>query len=180
MYEQELNEDYGNLQSSLPRRVRAILDIGCGLAGIDLLLHRHYAGHLEVHLLDRDGLSDLYYGFRNEAAFYNSLSMARAFLTLNGVPHDQISTHNVDQVGFPTGRKFDIVLSLISWGFHYPISTYSEQVRSSLAPGGTVIVDVRRGTAGREELANLLNSEPAVLKSAGKYERLAFRTELKS
>ena len=49
-------------------------------------------------------------------------------------------------------EALDLVISLISWGFHYPVAVYADQVREILRPGGRVILDVRKGTDGREQL----------------------------
>jgi len=46
----------------------------------------------------------------------------------------------------------DLVVSLISWGFHYPVPVYLDQVRALLRPGGRVILDVRKETDGRAQL----------------------------
>src|SRR5690606_38151004 len=46
----------------------------------------------------------------------------------------------------------DSVVSLISWGWHYPVSTYLEPVRSALPPGGRLILHIRPRTGGEEEL----------------------------
>ena len=42
-------------------------------------------------------------------------------------------------------EKVDIVMSLLSWGFHYPIEVYSSTVRQLLKPGGRLILTIRAG-----------------------------------
>jgi SAM-dependent methyltransferase len=148
-------DDLASLEPHLPDSCESILDIGCGLAGIDLLLHRRYRG-ATVSLLDREGVSDnLYYGFQSEAAHYASLGAARSFLEANGVPSDAIRTFDADSDGYPAESSFDLIVSLISWGFHYPLETYLADVERTLAPGGTLIVDVRQDTGAEDALARL-------------------------
>jgi len=143
------------IRDYLPDSAKAILDVGCGLAGIDVLLYQHYKSRgINLHLLDKEGISEkVYYGFNPEAAHYNSLLLAREFLKLNGVFIDRVSTYGIETEGFPSQCKFDVVISLYSWGYHYPVSTYLESVRTSLASDGIIILDVREGTDGKDQLA---------------------------
>lgn len=154
-YSTELTADYTELRPFLPTAADRILDVGCGIAGIDSLLFRHYAqlgGRPRVSLLDKEGVSEIFYGFRHQAAYYNSLDLAREFLVLNGVPRSAIDTIDVGTSGFPVERRYEIVVSLLSWGHHYPISTYLDEVERVLSPDGIVVLDVRRETTGEEAL----------------------------
>lgn len=172
LYQRDLEAEYRSLVAGLPATADDVLDIGCGLAGIDLFLYRHYGSRVHLHLLDRDGISDTYYHFHDQAAFYNSLATALALLEDNGVAPEHIHTYEVTRDGFPAARQFQLILSIISWGFHYPISTYADEVRAALATGGTLIVDIRRGTSGRAELEAALDTTAVCLKQDRKYERL--------
>ncbi len=53
-----------------------------------------------------------------------------------------------------------LVLSLLSWGFHYPVHIYLDQVYQLPSPDGIVILDVRKGTDGvpklRQRFSDLL------------------------
>lgn len=42
--------------------------------------------------------------------------------------------------------EVNVVVSLLSWGFHYPINTYAPKCR------GVMVVDVRKGTTGESDL----------------------------
>ena len=46
----------------------------------------------------------------------------------------------------------DIVMSYLSWGFHYPVSVYAEAVRHLIRRGGRLIITVRRNTKGEAAL----------------------------
>lgn len=175
-YARDLAAEYETLLPALPRQLESVLDIGCGLAGIDVLLQRKYGEALDVHLLDRNGVSEIFYGFKSDGAFYNSLPLARALLEMNGVPAARVHTHDADRQGFPKAQRFGLIMSLISWGYHYPVKTYAADVQAALAPGGTLIIDIRRGTTGKEELQDLLGVAPALLQSVERHERLAFTT----
>ncbi|HEX8962765.1 MAG TPA: hypothetical protein VF801_07155 [Rhodocyclaceae bacterium] len=156
----DMHDEYLTIRDHLPPDPAAILDIGCGIAGIDVFLHRHYGrpANLEFHLLDKSRVEEqVYYHFRDRAAFYNSLEHARRFLVDNGIPAERVFPHEVGDDGrIPGDRQFDLVISLISWGFHYPVATYAEQVAQRLNPGGRLILDIRKNTDGMEVLARHL------------------------
>ena len=56
-------------------------------------------------------------------------------LEMNGVPGVCIHKINIHDKAFPTG-PFDVILSLLSWGFHYPVDLYLPKVLETLAPNG--------------------------------------------
>jgi SAM-dependent methyltransferase len=160
-YTDELLAEYDQLRPYLPAAAGSLLDVGCGIAGIDALLYRHYlasARPVQVHLLDKEGTSEVYYGFRDAAAFYNSLDLARAFLVANGVADDHVHTFDANATGFPRGTRYDLIISLLSWGHHYPVTTYLDDAVASLADDGVLIMDVRRASSGLEELSDRMTS----------------------
>lgn len=151
-YERELAREFEALRPYLPTACDSVLDIGCGLAGIDCWIYEA-CGRPALYLLDREGEAEFYYGFRADAAHYNSLALARALLEANGVAAEDIETVDVGSQPLPSPREFDLVISLLSWGFHYPVDTYLDYVAAHLAPEGVLILDVRRDTGGYEQLA---------------------------
>jgi hypothetical protein len=64
----------------------------------------------------------------------------------------------------------DLVLSTISWGFHYPLSTHLPQVAAKLRPGGRIIVDLRTANA-ESETAALLSIGGRILLSERRSDR---------
>jgi SAM-dependent methyltransferase len=162
-YKKTLVEDFETL-ASFPRK--RILDIGSGIAGVHLLLNS------DVCLLDKTQTDkDLYYGFHERTSFYSSLKLAEKFLRENGFNH-KIETQEAtedNQINFE--GKFDLVISLISWGFHYPVETYLDKVYDKLEVGGNLIIDVRKGTNGLEVLKNKFG-EGYIVKDYKKYLRV--------
>lgn len=156
-YRDCMNEEYGSIKDHLPERCATVLDIGCGLAGIDVLLDRHYAKQApSFFLLDRTHVEeDVFYMFEDKGAFYNSLELTEQVLAANGV--DDARVHLLDATDgndIPIAGQVDLALSLLSWGFHYPVATYLNTVYELLNDGGCVIIDVRKGTDGLDLLAN--------------------------
>jgi hypothetical protein len=75
------------------------------------------------------------------AFFYNNLDLSERFLRLNGLKNN-ITILNPDS-NFNDIKEVDIIISLISWGFHYPISTYIDIVNNIISKDGLVILDIR-------------------------------------
>lgn len=162
LFYQDMMSEYKQIREFLPDDCQSILDIGCGVGGIDVLLFRHYENksQLKLHLLDKTQTSDrVYYGFQNKGAYYNSLELTREFLAKNGFPVESVNLYEATaDARIPLDGKVDLVISLLSWGHHYPVSTYLEQVYEHLRPGGYLILDIRNNTEGEKELTRKFSS----------------------
>lgn len=152
----DMQREYADVRVWLPERPTAILDIGCGLGGIDVLLFDHYHRDPDLHflLLDKTEVSStIEHGFKAQEEFYNSLALTREILSSSGIPTESLTTIEVhDNTEIEIPELVDLVLSLRSWGFHYPVSTYLDCAYGWLKPGGRLILDVRLGTNGLEEI----------------------------
>ena len=133
-YEASLVSIAYSIAPALPAHVDEILDVGGGMGGIGVFLSRRYpsAGYRVL-----DGVSDDAEVLSHSRTFNNAV-VASDFLSANGVrnfgfyePCD----------GFD--RKFGLVLSFAAWCFHIPPGEYLDRVRDALAPGATIILDVR-------------------------------------
>jgi SAM-dependent methyltransferase len=176
-YYSDMEREYLSIAGHLPGYAGRILDIGCGIGGIDVFLHSHYRGEAKIHLLDRSGISDnVYYGFSEWGAYYNSLDMTCRFLSQNGISTEDVVAVDVERDPFPAAQSFDLVLSILSWGYHYPLTTYLDAVHGALAPGGTLIVDLRRNTPGKQQLTEKFGVAPEVVVQTLKFERVVLRS----
>lgn len=167
-YEQTIVRDYQSIREYLPANCSDVLDIGSGIGGIDALISAHYGHTCNLRLLDKDGDSDLYYGYRKNASHYNSLSIARAFLVSNNVPVPLIFTYDANSTQFPLA-KCQVIISLISCGFHYPVSTYLKMIKKLQA--GIVILDIRRHSNQMQLLADNFR-KIKIIAECKKYERV--------
>lgn len=122
--------DFDRISSFLPKDVDRILDIGCGLAGIDVLLKQRYP-HAQLWLIDGDGDEERR-GWNEKLGAFSSRAAADELLAANGVAADRWIDVNTNEV-----LRADLVISLASWGFHYPLSTYEVY--------GYCIADLRKG-----------------------------------
>lgn len=148
--------DFISIKESLPQNASLILDIGCGVAGIDILLYRHYTIHNSPHLYlsdFSDTSSSIRYDFSSSPVRYNSLEVASLLLSMNGVPEELIHFVNPTKIeDLEMSGKFNLVISTLSWGFHYPVEIYLNAVYRLLADSGKLILDVRNATDGVDHI----------------------------
>ena len=139
-----------------------IVDIGSGLALYHLKVSDFYGGHSLHYLIDREANEISHrraggYAPRADLAFYNSLACAKQILNANGLNASRVnaldlgaggSLHGAWQraVASPDGSatagrgRADVLISLLSWGYHYPIETYlSDAARVLKAHTGRLI-----------------------------------------
>ncbi len=172
-----MRREYAILAHALPPQATHILDVGCGIAGIDALLYQHYRRDrgLRFSLLDRTQIDARpRYGFARQADFYNSLEVARELLIANGVSGERIRLMSAQEGYAVPAQDVDLALSLRAWGFHFPVETYLPAVMNALQPGGWLIIDVRPKTGGEAALQKA-GLEVRDIKLKPKYARLACR-----
>jgi len=161
-YSNIMNEEAKSLIEKIPSQTRSILDIGCGIAALQVYLYR-LLNKPDIYLLDKTELeSKVWYMFEPKGAFYNSMELASDVLTSNGIPDQKIKTLEAPDDGIinlETG-SIDFVISTISWGFHFPVSTYLKSVVNVLSENGILIIDIRKDTGGENELKTEFQIEP--------------------
>jgi len=174
-YGRELAAEYGSMAPFLPESATSILDIGCGVAGIDVFLFRHYAAQAPQLLLMDKSMTDvsIRYGYRPHASFYNDLDVALAVLAANDIPKARVKLLEA-KPGQIIGqaRNIDLIVSLLSWGFHYPLDTYLDEALAALSPQGVIIIDLRKGTPGSTGLAAKTNLSVTVIADEPKHQRV--------
>lgn len=165
------------------------LDIGCGLAWIDLALSQTLAkngclsDNYAIHLFDKNKLEIASThkpgGFKPTHPFYNSEELAVKMLTLNGVPKNNIRWTSAD-VGNLNGinlPQMDLVISMKAWGFHFPLEVYLDSVLALLKPDGYLVLDIRhekpQQKAQLHKLKSLFKHHQVLLKSK-KFNRWLF------
>jgi SAM-dependent methyltransferase len=175
-FNKNMVEEYSIIRQFLPQNIDSILDIGCGVAGIDVLISNYYANKINVFLIDKTRIDkNVYYGFKQRGSFYNSLEIAKNLLETNGVPSDRIYIQEAtDDNKITFENKFDVVISLISWGYHYPVATYLDQAYEKLKPLGILIIDTRKNTDGEKEINNKFGNREIIMESE-KFARILAR-----
>ena len=177
LFSNEMYAEYKAMEEFLPKKVNSILDIGCGIGGIDVFLNAHYkSDDLKLYLLDKTEMPrKVYYGLMEKGCFYNSFKSVVHFLTKNGISEKQIFIQEANERNtIDFDATFDLVISLISWGFHYPVSVYLDQVYEKLSPGGMLILDVRKSFGGMEMLQEKFGNMQ-IMHDAAKHSRVVLR-----
>ena len=148
--------DFVTLKSHLPATAPlSVLDIGCGFAGQDLLVHRHYGAPpaMSFALLDRAEVDGSAFTVPvlpggPGTPHLHPLEAATAFLSANGIGADSLRQVADSAADSLRDTRFDLVLAIRSWGYMFPLATYADLVAAVLAPGGTIVVDVHRDQGG--------------------------------
>ena len=144
--------EYAHLAPHFKRiNCECVLDIGCGLGCMDVLLARRH-GTKMIHLLDGDGTGPKKNKYNTEVTVpWNDVTDAAIFVAHNteGLdPRPSVMAHRVGE-----RRKMVIVppptliMSLWSWGFHYPVSAYLELAKHY--PDALVLIDLRNSGRAR-------------------------------
>lgn len=148
--------DFFDVIANIKISVKKILDIGCGIAGWECFLDQGK----EIYLIDKTEVDEkIYYGYKEKTAFYNSMDIAKKNLIANGIKEENIFIQEAtpkNEILFD--EKFDLVVSFISCGFHYPVETYLDQIYEKLNKGGALIIDIRRHTLGFNKLDEKFSS----------------------
>lgn len=114
--------------------------------------YKHGASEPALHLFDYTRTDNsIHYGMAENASSYNSLTVSKRLLCDNGIESRRIFVHDAD-CGLPRLQHVSVVLSLLSWGFHYPIELYLQTVTKMIEPDGCLIIDIRHDTGGENVL----------------------------
>jgi methylase of polypeptide subunit release factors len=76
----------------------------------------------------------------------------RETLVDNGVNSEKLFTYEVSESSLQEiqSNKFDVIISLLSCGWHYSIENYIDLIKKSLNKDGVVILDIRHNTGQLE------------------------------
>ncbi len=153
-FKDQIQKEYLEMREYLPTGVESILDIGCGLAGIDILLSKHY-GQPELFLMDNSEIDkNIYYGFKEKGACYNSFEETEKLMKVNYIKNYNLI--DIKEQRLPVFKKMDLVISLLSCGYHYPINEYLDYINTILSKNGALILDIREWSDGIEIIKEVL------------------------
>lgn len=106
------------------------MDIGCGLGLINIFINENFQKIQKFHLLDKNKIdSKIKYGFSKNYESYNQLLLTKKILINNGVPQKKINLIDVNEHFSFKEKSVDLVISLVSMGYHYPISEYASLLK---------------------------------------------------
>ena len=154
----DLHREFDDLKNFLPKNVNNILDIGCGIGAINIFLNNFYNGSANFHLIDKNYVSKkVIYGYReSNAEGYNDLLLTKEFLKKNSINENSISTYDIDKDRLKE-IKYDLVISLISWGYHYPLEVYINYLRENSNEETIYIFDIAEEYVSTEDVNKYFN-----------------------
>ena len=126
----------------LPKNVKNIMDIGCGLGIINILLNKFYNDKTSFYLLDKNRIDKkIKYGFSSNYESYNDLNETKQILLENNISENRLFLFDVEK-DIQIDSKIDLVISLKSMGYHYPFETYLHLLRECCNENTIFIFDV--------------------------------------
>lgn len=139
----EIYQEYLPLKTLLKSRtIGSVCDIGCGQGINNLFLQHDFAPRFA--LVDIEETDDQYHFWAAEGSGYASLDSAKALLIENGVSAKKVTAINPNNSPWgQNGQGFDLVTSLFSCGFHYPVDPYIALFLDTIDNGGAVCLDLR-------------------------------------
>ena len=126
----------------LPDSAENVMDIGCGLGIINIYLNKFFNKKSNFFLLDKSRIDKkINYGFSSNYESYNDLNETKNILLENEVDSGSIYLFDVEKK-FQINKKMNLVISLKSMGYHYPINTYIELFRNCCTKDTVFIYDI--------------------------------------
>jgi len=175
----EIEREFNEIKSFLPEKCKSVLDIGCGVCAIDVFLNDYYK-NVKFNLVDKNKIDkDIHYGYKTKGSFYNSFSVAGELLKANEIENYKfIEGEKGNDIPSNIGKQ-DIIISLLSCGYHYPVSFYLDKANELLSKNGVFIVDIRVNTNGIEKVKEVF---PAVeiIRNENKAYRICARRKAKN
>lgn len=160
-----------------------VLDIGCGIGGYHIDWLKELDGKkIQLFLMDSSNfdLTSLKYGHGKSKRFYNSLELAKKMIISgSGVKSDFV--HLVDvKHDFPgkLPQNIDLVVSFISWGFHYHLEDYWNEITSRLlSEKSMMLIDVRKDSPSSNFLSKQSSFSISLVSTNPAYDRILITTK---
>jgi hypothetical protein len=163
------------LDAELTNPPTSILDIGCGLAWESRMFNDKYG--TELWLLDGDtslntNTSELvsedgYHINPNEFLFYHPMTWLKEQLDAKETKNYNLI--DVNNISIPKDKKFDVITSWLSCGFHFPASTYKDLILQHSHENTRIFLDIRVQKKTKEIFYNDASIE--ILKILSKYDK---------
>jgi hypothetical protein len=138
----EIYKDYLTIQKYLTKETEYICSIGPGNCIFELFLLKNLIIK-KILLIDIEQTNDNHHGFQNQGSGYANLESSKRFLISNGINPESIDTCNPLKENMPN-FKFDILISIISMGFHYPCDQYAKWININCKNNGLILFDKRK------------------------------------
>ena len=112
---------------------------------INNLLNKFYNNQINFYLLDKNRIDKkIRYGFSSNYESYNDLNETKQILIDNDVNENNLFIFDVEKE-FQINVKVELVISLKSMGYHYPLDTYLKLFNKCCNENSTFIFDASDG-----------------------------------
>jgi SAM-dependent methyltransferase len=169
-YAADVAAEVDMIEPYIPPSTGVMLDIGCGAGGIAAEILSRGLVKMAV-LLDYTGRSTRRAGSGDTPVFQNDVEVTRALIEENGL---EDRARIVDGTLIPFDVSYRFVLSTLSWGYHYPVDTYLDDVIGTVLKTSVVMLDVREETGGVTRLADRFG-KVEIIDTANKRDRVVCR-----
>jgi len=168
----EIEKEFNLIKKYIPINIKSVMDIGCGLGLINIFLNNNFKNINKFYLLDKNKIDHkVKYGFSKSYESYNSLTATRDTLILNNIQKKKINLIDVDK-DYNIKNSIDFVISLVSMGYHYPISNYIELLRKTSNKNTVFIFDIATEYQDLSIIKNYFNKYEIIEKICTKHPRL--------
>ena len=168
----EIEKEFNLIKQYIPINIKSVMDIGCGLGLINIFLNYNFKNINDFFLLDKNKIDHkIKYGFSKSYESYNNLSATRDTLILNNIEENKINLIDVNK-DYNIKVTIDLVISLVSMGYHYPISNYIELLRKSSNKNTVFIFDIATEYQDFKIIKNYFNQYEIIEKIDTKHPRL--------
>ena len=130
----------------------------------------------KILLIDIESSLTHQHSFYDEGSGYASLKSTKNFLIANNIPAEKIFICNPKNNSLPS-FKFDLLISIISMGFHYPCNDYADFILTNIDKAGSLIFDKRKNVLdiGFQRLSECLKIKNQI--ESGKRIRVFFKAK---
>ena len=154
----EIEKEFNLFKNHIPKNIKTVMDIGCGLGLINILLNNNFKNINEFYLLDKNIIDHkIKYGFSINYESYNNLLATKKTLELNNIDENKINLIDVNKNYHIKEKSIDVVISLVSMGYHYPISNYVDLLKKTCTKKTIFIFDIATEYQDLELIKNLFN-----------------------
>ena len=133
-------------------KVDKYLDIGCGNGAVSALVAKTLKAQ-QIYLIDGDGTVHRTTGFTPQGTAWNDVQVAMVTVRANVEKNVVVAGMLANQPTYDLlPDQIGLITSFRSWGHHYHIDTYIQIVRKYLLHGGFIVLDIRHGTNGVQQM----------------------------
>jgi tetratricopeptide (TPR) repeat protein len=176
-YYQWIVRDYLELRPLLPRDAKNILNIGGGVALLEILLRAHYYDRSDVRFTVIEQIK-----MENITHYDGAVVPLESPITILDTARKNAEANEYDNfTGMSSveseklrSEKVDCIVSLRSWSYLYSLDTYFDLVRDVLVPDGILILDVSRRNDDLERLSSHFDFQ-AVIREYQTHRRVVLR-----